>query len=1475
MLLLGTFFASLLVSDSTSAFTLAETERSIMDKAVYQGIENCYNNGSIVDKFNSLSDYTGVGSFLTGKAQSGNPIPLITGSITGGVLGNTSGYNVKDGGLTCSELYQGGFYLFGGSNSKITKAMGVTEPELENAESVITFLENMGYYVNRNNDTCYSIAVTGGEAYGSKIKQTSTNAVCMDGNGNLYSDNQTMGGISIGFEAKNGNEVCLKMLNNSNIMADRGCKQLGNTQFSAEWLNSVVSASPNCDGNVCTSEAGITYTLGGSAEQGTGLKKSSARFLGNNPTTASMQAIRYLSNDDKYQTTNDLAFTPIEKRVLYQNYLTNYYGVTVDCSNNSNASSSNNAITWFDTSDNTIKTCTYNTSGAKNTGNQEGVNGIDGSGMLSWQSIKNMDGLISEIGTLPKSYSDAEIKDFVETVTISNSRENNNYTEGQTEQSNPKANCFNSGAAGALGWVLCPIMDAIGDATTFVYEKMVAPNLNIEPTLFSDDENYGTRQGWSIFQGIANVLIIVLFLAVIFSQLTGVGIDNYGIKRILPKIILVAILMNLSYYICLILVDVSNIAGNGITGLFNSLSTNVPSSTEYANVLGQVGTTITSVALLGGIVWGTASGLIVVDAIGTLLAILPVAVSLIISLFFTFIILSARQAAVVVMVVISPLAFACYMLPNTKRWFDRWVKVLQALLLVYPICSLMVAGGDYVSRLLLSSGFADSTTRALVAMLAGIVPIFFIPSVLKNSLNGLGNLGNRISNLGSRLSGGAANRIRNSEMYKFQQQQAQERKGQKLAGLHRDENGKWVRDNNLRNRITESRLGQAAGLDRLRGRRRNQVVAAQYSADTERDNDRLDIENAQQYKNDEFRANRSGEAIAYERLMGARTAAERAAMLAEYEKYSGQNTTNKIIESEERAREGAAITNREYARDTANLERLRQQGRINAGAVRTNLDYETQLATNERRMQQGKVNEGAPVVSDRYARRMAENARTNEQAKIDNVAPRVTQAYANQLAANEAMREAARIRAGAPELQWDTVSTIAGNEVRMTNAQQAVGVSEINEELATARATASFKAQELRNSSDMYNTFAQSKLLSEAGFQLDASGKIMRNPSTGQAIIDTNKLRNMINEKGGAQRFIALTQTMTSKGLENQMFDVMMNQDVASILASNSENDLDVRSAFTSSPEKIAKAWGKTGAGMSMYDFVNKMQTYTDNNGNKVEMTALQKYMSGKGAQEFFTNITDKSLGVIETAQKNADFDIIKTPDMMQGLEIVKEQSAVSSMVNMIKNRDDLTMSGEQLTRVAPSVISEFATTPQGQRALIQASNDIIGDRDRMNKIKNAERVIIDKIRTDNGLDPIWSNISSSGTNQSGSGNQTGNSSASKQFNTMSSQDLMQRATMTRPTDADLEQLNQAMLSRDDLSMTGEQLTSLPESTIRALLGSPNPKHQSMLLAASDEIASNPALASRLDAKAGIKGMLNSLRLGRLDTTDPSMHKAL
>ena len=330
-----------------------------------------------------------------------------------------------------------------------------------------------------------------------------------------------------------------------------------------------------------------------------------------------------------------------------------------------------------------------------------------------------------------------------------------------TAESGKKSACF--GSAGVLGWIICPLIELVSTATNALYKNVVEQFLKIDAKVFSTDN--GAFMAWQSFQVFANIAFIIFLLIVIFSQITGVGIDNYGIKKILPKLIIAAILINLSYFICQLAVDVSNIFGVGLNQLFDRMAENINLGD---NPLGlDTGTNVITSILFGA---SAGLGIVALAFVGLGVLIVPLLLGLISALFavlFFFILLSARQAGVIILVVISPLAFACYILPNTKRFFDRWFKMFTGLLIFYPICAVFIGGGNLASRILVSTASGDGMSTffaGLIALLIGVVPFFFLPTLLRDSFSAMGGIFARVAGyttgMSSKLSGKATSAAR-------------------------------------------------------------------------------------------------------------------------------------------------------------------------------------------------------------------------------------------------------------------------------------------------------------------------------------------------------------------------------------------------------------------------------------------------------------------------------------------------------------------------------------------------------------------------------------------------------------------------------------------------------------------------------------------------------------------------------------------
>lgn len=378
-------------------------------------------------------------------------------------------------------------------------------------------------------------------------------------------------------------------------------------------------------------------------------------------------------------------------------------------------------------------------------------------------------------------------------------------------------NCQNSGGAGSLGWIVCSILDWMSDATNGLYTNVVEPALRVEPEIFQGGDSIGAERAWGYFRDFANILFIIVVLVVIFSQLTGVGIDNYGIKKILPKLIIVAILVNLSYLICLLCVDLSNIVGNGVQGLFNNIPTADVAETITldddtieinTNTGDNVGADIGIVAV--GLVSGAVGAFAIYSNPALLLTLFVSVLGVLISVLFVFILLAGRKAAIVLLTVISPIAFILYMLPNTKKIYDKWFNIWKAMLIVYPACGLLIGGGNFASKLMLSlPNSSTSAATMFIAMIVGIVPIFFIPSLIKGAYAALGTIGGTLAGFGGRLRGGATNRMRNSNAYKNAQKRGQERNTRVRAGYNAK--GRPTRIGAAKARFANTWIGRVSG----------------------------------------------------------------------------------------------------------------------------------------------------------------------------------------------------------------------------------------------------------------------------------------------------------------------------------------------------------------------------------------------------------------------------------------------------------------------------------------------------------------------------------------------------------------------------------------------------------------------------------------------------------------------------------------
>ena len=481
-------------------------------------------------------------------------------------------------------------------------------------------------------------------------------------------------------------------------------------------------------------------------------------------------------------------------------------------------------------------------------------------------------------------------------------------------------------AAGSLGWIICPVIFTTRDAIDGIYSNILEPLLMVDPAVIASIgvSSSPTYKIWATFRNLANILFAIVLLAVIFSQVTGFGIDNYGIKKILPKLIVTAILVNLSLIICGVLVDASDLLGGGIKRLFDSLAaeTSVDWLTQFTgasdpalssvNVIGTVLAYVLGLLVAaGGVAVGAGVGTGTIAVSSLIIPILLLVLSGIIAAFFAFVVLGARQALIIIMIAISPLAFVLYALPNTQGLFKKWFKIFEGLLLVYPAASLLIGGGYLASRLILAN-IDSNPFMALIAGLISIIPYFMIPKLTSKSMDAIGGIGNAINGVSRGSRSRATNGINNSEAVKRRRQ----------AGIDA------ARARNA-NRYLNSRRGQR-DLNEIRAGRGNNVSRAR----------RARLANALQNSNSDYETNKGILDAAQTRSdidSGRLFSADNMARLdASNNREFAENNDSAAIEAEAIALAGAGLD------DAANLSRynaaMNRLAKIDPSAYRRAID---------------------------------------------------------------------------------------------------------------------------------------------------------------------------------------------------------------------------------------------------------------------------------------------------------------------------------------------------------------------------------------------------------------------------------------------------------------------------------------------------------------------------------------------------------
>jgi hypothetical protein len=299
-----------------------------------------------------------------------------------------------------------------------------------------------------------------------------------------------------------------------------------------------------------------------------------------------------------------------------------------------------------------------------------------------------------------------------------------------------------------VGWMVCPLMNALGGLNDAMY-GWIESVLVLNPLGTTDENGDPTAQylNWSIIRNIANVLLVIAFLIIIFSQISSIGISNYGVKKMLPRVIIIAVAINLSWTIMSLAVDVVNVAGVGLHTLLDSAAVS-----PGAETLNSGNATASLVAGLvtgtAAIAVGTAVGLATAGLSTLVLMALPFLLGAALALLAAVATLFLRNALIIVLVIIAPVALVAYLLPNTEEYFKKWRKLFVSMLFLFPMAALLFAGAKFAAYVIVTSEQPLAQITALFVMAA---PLGLLPWLARSSGGILSSVNQRMNSMAKGL----------------------------------------------------------------------------------------------------------------------------------------------------------------------------------------------------------------------------------------------------------------------------------------------------------------------------------------------------------------------------------------------------------------------------------------------------------------------------------------------------------------------------------------------------------------------------------------------------------------------------------------------------------------------------------------------------------------------------------------------------
>lgn len=251
--------------------------------------------------------------------------------------------------------------------------------------------------------------------------------------------------------------------------------------------------------------------------------------------------------------------------------------------------------------------------------------------------------------------------------------------------------------------------------------------------------NKGVKDSWTVLRDLANIFFIFIILAIGITVI--LQISQWDYKKMLRDLIIMALLVNFSFFFTQVVIDVSNVVAvttysqleitSGCEGEVQGVSLQSLSQKIECLDVGFTGAFMNELKLTSlfesvkfqEMVDENKSGygvdIFMIGIFGSIFILIAAFVFLVTAVMFI-----VRAIVLVILLILSPLAFAAFVLPKTKTFFTEWFQKLISNAFFAPIYLILILLTLSIMREMKKGSEGNSFVEAILSGDASTSSIF-------------------------------------------------------------------------------------------------------------------------------------------------------------------------------------------------------------------------------------------------------------------------------------------------------------------------------------------------------------------------------------------------------------------------------------------------------------------------------------------------------------------------------------------------------------------------------------------------------------------------------------------------------------------------------------------------------------------------------------------------------------------------------